>query len=367
MFGYSNELSNIEKLKISCFSRGIKLTTKAKRQISLDDTRPISIHEYVTTGGITFKLEKNIFINAPFDEWFCDNPEVCLDVDPLTGQYTVEFLDEVFPAQILPLPGYLEQYDESGYRVRETSMSHADRLRISPIYGCSFGCDFCDFKQLKYTPRSAEQIISSMNIALQDRLLPIKHILISGGTPSPKDYEYYEAVCIAILNNTTLPVDVMLAPWSETIIEKLINRGTHGFSINVEIFDRALAQKITKKKWGLGLAGYEKSITKAIEKISTPGRVRSLLIVGLEPLESTLEGVRFLAKLGCDPVLSPFRPGVGTPLQHITPPSAKVLERVYLESVNIAARYDVKLGPRCIPCQHNTLTFPDNSGDYFLS
>ena len=38
-----------------------------------------------------------------------------------------------------------------------------------------------------------------------------------------------------------------------------------------------------------------------------------------------------------------------------------------LSTANIVERYGVKLGPRCIPCQHNTLTFPDDSGAYYYS
>ncbi len=38
------------------------------------------------------------------------------------------------------------------------------------------------------------------------------------------------------------------------------------------------------------------------------GKVRSLMLVGLEPVEDTLRGVEELAKRGCDPILSPFRP-----------------------------------------------------------
>lgn len=364
---FSTTISNIERLKISCLSRGIKLTSKARNALSANGTQPISIREYATTGGITFAIGNSVFINAPFDEWFCEDPQACLDYDEQNGQYVVNFLDEVFSIRILPLPGYLNQRNENGHLLQETIMSHADRLRISPVYGCAFGCDFCDFKLVKYEPRPVEQIISSMKTALQDNALPIRHILISGGTPSPADYEYYEAVCDAVLKNTMLPVDVMLAPWSDTIIEKLVNWGVHGFSINLEIYDRTVAQKLIKKKWNLGLSGYERFITAAIEKTVSFGRVRSLLIAGLEPLESTLDGIEFLAKMGCDPVISPFRPGRGTPLQRVAPPSVEFLEKVYLEALNITSRYGVKLGPRCIPCQHNTLTFPDKSGAYFFS
>ena len=79
----------------------------------------------------------------------------------------------------------------------------------------------------------------------------------------------------------------------------------------------------------------------------------------------TLDGVRFLAELGCDPVLSPFRPAKGTDLANEAPPSAAFMEEAYLAAREIATAHGVELGPRCIPCQHNTITFPEGDAYYY--
>ena len=89
------------------------------------------------------------------------------------------------------------------------------------------------------------------------------------------------------------------------------------------------------------------------------GRVRSLLLVGIEPIEDTLAGVEALAARGCDPVLSPFRPDPSTPMRAIPPPTEADLGEVWERSEEIVARYGMRLGPRCVPCMHNTLTFPE--------
>ena len=90
-------------------------------------------------------------------------------------------------------------------------------------------------------------------------------------------------------------------------------------------------------------------------------------MVGIEPMEATLQAVEELAMRGCEPVLSPFRPDPATPLRDESPPSATFLEEIYVRSVEIVERHNAKLGPRCIPCMHNTLTFPDESGYYYWS
>ena len=119
------------------------------------------------------------------------------------------------------------------------------------------------------------------------------------------------------------------------------------------------ARKYMAGKARLGLAHYLDYIDSAAELFGE-GRVRSLLLVGLEPMDDTLRGVEELAKRGCDPTLSPFRPDPSTPLQNLAPPTVDVLMETYLRSQEIVSRYPgVQLGPRCVPCQHNTLTFPN--------
>jgi uncharacterized radical SAM superfamily protein len=364
----SKELTLAQQLKISCLSRGIRITREAENQLSEGGKVPLSIHEYATTGGITLKLEGDIYVNAPFDEWYCDNPEATLAVDKTTGGYVVYFRGEVFPAHVLPLPGYLEVRDSHGRLVRESVMSHADRARLSPISGCSFSCKFCDSSiRSKYTPKPVDQLLEALVVALRDIRLPVKHVLISGGTPKPRDYDYFDEVCEKVIRSTDLPVDVMMWPRPDNIIERLTEWGIHGYALNLEIYNEEIARQLVPQKRRYGISLYARAIERALQLTGGKGRVRSLILVGLEPEEQTLAGVEFLASLGCDPVLSPFRPAPGTPLQNMRPPSPELLERVYLESLDIVARYGVKLGPRCIPCQHNTLTFPDGSPAYYYS
>ena len=82
-----------------------------------------------------------------------------------------------------------------------------------------------------------------------------------------------------------------------------------------------------------------------------------MLMVGCEPVEDTLKGVRSIAERGGVPVLSPFRPDPSTPMRDVPPPDAKMMLDVYLRAHEICVGLDVPLGPSCIPCSHNTITF----------
>jgi hypothetical protein len=156
-------------------------------------------------------------------------------------------------------------------------------------------------------------------------------------------------------------VDIMMSPRESgpEFVETMVEAGVEGFSLNIEVFSADAALKYLPLKHKASRAHLERTIRRAVELLgSNSGRVRSLIIPGLEEPEQTLEGVDWLASLGCDPVLSPFRPAGGTPLADAQPVSAPVLTEVLAEARRRVIRHGVALGPRCVPCQHNTLTFP---------
>ena len=111
-------------------------------------------------------------------------------------------------------------------------------------------------------------------------------------------------------------------------------------------------------KSSLTLSRYITALRYATHVWVKPGSVRSALIVGLEPVEKTLEAVELLASLGVSPILSIFRPVPGTDLENIMPLSSEELYDIVEKAFRICERYGVELGPDCIDCQNNTLSAP---------
>jgi hypothetical protein len=141
-------------------------------------------------------------------------------------------------------------------------------------------------------------------------------------------------------------------------------------SVNLEISDPQRARRITPNKARLfGRETYLNYVEAAVEAFGV-GQVQSLMVFGesIESIDSTLEGVRDLAARGCVPVLSPFRPDASTPLGRsgAAPPTIAEMRRIWHAASEIcsAAGTGVKPGPRCVPCQHNTVTFSDGSDFY---
>lgn len=249
-------------------------------------------------------------------------------------------------------------------------MSHTDRMRIGPICGCHFACKYCDSNKEVYGKNSFEQFKEAIDVALNDPNIKPKHLLISGGVPKPEDEKFLDLTYQKVteyLKQKNIPTDIMLTPRKEKgYILKLKSWGVNSLSINLEIYNIKIANKLNPQKAKLTKKLYFNFIKEAVD-IFGIGKVRSILIIGLEPIEETLKGVKELSKLGSDIVLSPFVPAENTPLSHLNPPTEKDLITTYEESKKITDAYNVKIAPRCIPCQHNTLAFPDDTADYFFS
>ncbi|TFV66834.1 hypothetical protein E4P40_25000 [Blastococcus sp. CT_GayMR20] len=355
------------RFKVHCFSRGLRLDPAVVPLLTRGGDLPLTIHEYATTGGVTLRIG-DVYLNAPFDEWWTDRSEAVLAVSP-EGGTELRFRGEAVPCEVLPLPGYLDEVNAFGSPVVATTMSHCDRIRVSPIGGCVLDCAFCDMPADRYRRTGADEVLASVAVAQADRNLPAHHMLISGGSPGPRHFQWFDETLAAIAQGTDLPTDVMMSPreGSADHVGRLARAGVRGFSLNLEVFGDAAASAIMPRKHERSTPYVARTVEAALEAVGGDGRVRSLVIVGLDDRDSTLAGIEFLARMGCEPVLSPFRPAQGTKLMSWEPPSEDFLVDVFLRAQEIVDRYGLRLGPRCIPCQHNTLTFPDGSDAYWYS
>jgi hypothetical protein len=154
-------LSTSQRLKLELLGRGLAVTDAARDQLTSRGDRPLSIREYATTGGITLVMAGSVYVNAPVDEWFCDKPAAVLDWNGGEG-YVLEAEGDRFCVRPLPLPGYLGGAQPDGV------MTHADRVRLSPIDGCACACRFCDSHLEEYRFRDPVGLLQGLDRAIDD-------------------------------------------------------------------------------------------------------------------------------------------------------------------------------------------------------
>lgn len=159
--------------------------------------------------------------------------------------------------------------------------------------------------------------------------------------------------------NSKKPIYLMVPPPPEKqILAELKKAGITEVSFNIEMFDRKIAQKLMPGKGKISLDLYLDMLTEAVSIWGKNGNVRSMLIVGLESTSSLLNGVKYLAEHGIQPILSPFGPRSDTSLKNKIPFSSEKLVDIYNECVAICQQFDLLPGPDNIPCQNNTLSIP---------
>lgn len=126
-------------------------------------------------------------------------------------------------------------------------------------------------------------------------------------------------------------------------------------AFNIEIYNRQIAKKIMPGKGSIPLKQYLQALENSSKLLGTEN-ARSMLIIGLDSKRSFLKGVEQLCKIGVTPMISPFRPMENTPLADMVPPTLEYMLDIYCESKKICNKYNIRLGPKCVFCQNNTLT-----------
>lgn len=364
-------LTNDQHLKLYALSHGIRIDGRAETAWLERYGGPMTLAEYASTSGVCLYTDAGIYINAPYLEAFAQLSDAILSFDD--GFY-LALHSTVVPVRVIPVPAYHSRtYSDRGqtYPYTNLGVTHTDRCRISPIEGCAWRCTFCDLPyEERYRLKPREELLKVVRVAVDDPLTPARHVLISGGTPRRRDEQWIDDIYAYIGANSPIPVDVMMPAREDLSYPRWLREvGVNMLSVNLEISDPARARVITpnKVKAPLGREHYLEYTEAAVQAFGV-GFVQSLMVFGaaIEPIESTLRGVRDLVDRGCIPVLSPFRPELHTPLGDQPPATYDEMLQVYEETLDICARVGsgVKPGPRCVPCHHNTVAFPDGSDFY---
>lgn len=250
--------------------------------------------------------------------------------------------DERLAVTLQAVPHYYSRQTRSGARMGAFSALHDKVLMLHPFLGCGFfasrhqACSYCLYDSMlnERTPplREALEIVEVLHAAQAEREIDTVY-LYCGFSPDASRGLHRLLPVVELLKRHLPGQQIALesvAPQDKHVLEELYGAGLDIFICNLEVFEsERFAQVCPGKQSFGGQQAIRDALTHAVQTFPA-GAVVSHLIVGLEPVESTMAGVEDLISLGVVPLLQPFRPLPDTPLADAPLPELRELETVFL-------------------------------------
>ncbi len=248
--------------------------------------------------------------------------------------------EPIFPVEFLDRPEYYAEKTSDGTNMANIAVyAREGALAVAYSNECALkekdhDCKFCNINATKDTYGDVEgigwkypkQVGETVAAAYKNGA---RHLTITGGfVAERREVEYYLDVADAIKEHTGLEdfngTACVGAPHDLSIIDKYKEAGYRTIATNIEIWDKNIFKALCPGK-ELQCGGWEHWV-KALEyevEVFGRGRVRSNIVAGLEPKDSTLEGVEYLASKGVIATATSWNPNPGSALEgHRSPEPA---------------------------------------------
>lgn len=231
----------------------------------------------------------------------------------------------VFEVTLQKKPQFFNKYTSNGTKIGDF-IGYNRGKKISTVFSdeCSLfekgeACQFCGFNgHIRHKDeengnfiKTAKQIGEAVREGYKEGY---NHFVVTGGfIPERRELEYYIDIAEAIREETGIDdfngTPVVGAPLDLNIIDRYKEAGFRTIATNIEIWNRDMWKAICpgKDKYCGGRVNWENTLKHEVE-VFGKGNVRSCIVAGIEPKESILEGVEYLASIGVITQVQPWKP-----------------------------------------------------------
>jgi hypothetical protein len=366
------DIRDLLALKIALMTQGVVIDESALNHLEKNGGIRPATNEAVDikwqTNRENDEDKKYIVVNAPLRTKFVALSPFSIVLDESEKTWLEYYGEKIVEISIYPKDELSERTTSANnIPYSEIAYLSTDRLRVHHTNQCLFkregaSCQFCDLvmdENRKDIPlEDIQEVVDEYCKHYSD--LELRHFLV-GGQSAEDDVARDKVVkIIEILRNTapTKKIYAMVLPYDLDAIIMMRDAGLDELAFNIELFDDKLAEKYMPGKSRIKRDDYFDALINATCCLINPEQVRSMVIVGLEPIESTINGIKKLAEAGVQPMLSVFRPLSSTKLKDVVPPPMRRLYELFHLATNICKENRLSLGPKCSYCQNNTLSLP---------
>lgn len=333
----------------------------------LDRTKRIPQEMYLTDGVV---VAVNYKQHSPWRLVYHDSTY------RLIGKHDVD-IEVTFPQR----PRFFEHVTPSGIQCdRVANLYGGSSLAFFTPSTCYYfndghECRFCSLKPNRSEQHIFVQTISPtlaasvLQIALETDAALLKQIMLVGGNVPNYDRGFRRHLEIATAldqQQISLPVErrlethiATMPPWDFGLFTAL-NELNARVTMNIEVFDEDLFKVICPGKTQLyGRSQLLKALEHAANVVSGM-RVHSILIAGLEPVHSTIAGMKYLASIGVTPIINVFHNDRGSVYENHPRPSYEQLLEIAYALQELHKGYH--LTPYWVGCGRNSLDFEAQHG-----
>jgi len=299
--------------ELLCYGINVDKET-LKRLHALNDSFGVAKHVHVAQ----LKLPDGSYVNAPVLEDYCLLSMYCIREE--AGRvYLIRDGIEQFEVTIACIPQWAFKKLSDGTLASTVLSVHGhNTLALVRHNECYYktngkGCKYCssDSYTLDYDTQMVlpKQVAETVKLALAEN--ETYSLALSGGALAAPDRGalYFSKIAKAVLElSPQIGISVeIVPPESNDFIDMLIDAGVKTIIMNLEFYSDEAREKYCPGKFEIDKTRYYASLEYAASKLGF-GRVSSVLIAGLESVESTIEGAKKLIDIGVIPTVMPFRP-----------------------------------------------------------
>ncbi len=199
--------------------------------------------------------------------------------------------------------------------------------------------------------------LKGKEILRRSKIIEPGDININAGTLVNEDKLYQDTI-LEIRKVSKLPIFIEIGPLSKEKIENLHSVGTDAVSFNLEVYSKSARREVIPGKARNNDPDAYFKAMKTANDILGENQISSWILIGLEPPEETIKGIRKIAETGAVPLPKPFRPLYGADFETRRPPSVDDAMMIYSEWLDIIKEYGLNLKKARAGCARCGACFP---------
>jgi len=344
-----NQREFVARLKLELLCSGIQLSDSV---LQFKEFREIIRTRGGLGSGIELILPNNLWVNVPTYEYFAKSSPFCL-IKSGESYWVEKNNKKIVKVKLAPQPKFYSLKTSTDVPMKRIGTLQGGYLAFFPTSSCEFwpdnlNCRFCstglNLGTSEHRIKKVQEILEVAREAFKEKVASFIHVNI-GFTQSHDRGLLKLAPYIKALKKETDAIIICqcLPPKTNEWADYAYSIGVDSMSSNFEFYNIEIFKKYCPGK--AKFIGHKRFFEwlEYLPTIFPSGGAAGEIIVGIEPIESSLAAIDYITSTGAHPIICAFRPLIGTALEKYPPPTAEIMEKVLVYAYKKCKENSIKL------------------------